>query len=232
MVAPTPRELGGLRPGRQGSVQVAATGLGRAAKPALERLLEAHPVQCVLSLGFAGALTPQGHTGALVVCSSFLAYEPDPLPPLSADAGLLEWTIDRMDRMRLPYHYGDLLTSPRLLSAPDQKRRAGLDTGAAVVDMEGYWLAQVAAAHQTPFVALRSVLDPARYTLPKLAATIVEDQGQRELQHTLRFIFTHWVHGPLLLPLAYRSWRARRTLRRAARSLAPEMARRYEGVPS
>ncbi len=232
MVAPTPRELGGLQPGRQGVLRVATTGLGRAGGPALERLLEAGGVRCVLSLGFAGALTPQARTGALVVCGSFLAYEADAPPPLPADTGLLEWAIDRMDRMRLPYHYGDLLTSPGLLSTPDQKRRAGLDTGAAVVDMEGYWLAQVAAAHQTPFLALRAVLDGADYTLPKLGARIVEDQGRNVMKHTLRYVFSYWSHGLRLVPLALRSRRAQRTLRRTVRSLAPEMARRYDGAPS
>jgi adenosylhomocysteine nucleosidase len=232
LVAPTKRELGGLSPGQDGALLVATTGLGKQAAPALDLLLQTYPVRRVVSLGFAGALTPQTRAGSLVVCNSLLASGREPPPPLSAEGEMLDWTMAWLDRVRLPYHYGGLYTSAKLLLTPERKRRAGLASGADVADMEGYWLAETAAAHGVPFLALRAVLDGADYTLPKLAEEIAEDQGRHEIRHTLQYVFTFWSHGPRLLPLALRSRRAQGTLRQAVQSLMPEMLREMERAAS
>ena len=228
VVAPTKRELGGLSPGQDGALLVATTGLGRQAAPALDLLLQTYPIRRVVSLGFAGALTPQTRAGSLVVCNSLLAGGREPPPPLSGEGELLDWTMAWLDRVRLPYHYSGLYTSAKLLLTPERKRRAGLASGAGVVDMEGYWLAETAAAHGIPLLALRAVLDGADYTLPKLAEEIAEDQGRHEIRHTLIHVFSGWTRGPRLLPLALRSRRAQSTLRRAVQALVPEMLRELE----
>ena len=223
VVAPTRRELGGFRPGRHGPLLVGVAGLGEEAAPALAKLLALEHPAAVLSLGFAGALTAEGCTGDVVVCTEQVADAPSPPTAVTADPALVESARRGLDGSRLPHQEGKLLTTPSPLLTPEEKRRARLRSGALVVDMEGYWMARTAQDHETPFLALRVVLDPVDYLLPQLVATIVADQGRHEWRHTLRSVVARPWSAGRLAPLAYRSWRAQRSLRRLARVLAPQM---------
>ena len=215
VVAPTRRELGGLRVGSLGPVWVAVTGLGKPAAAILSPLATEQRPTAVLSLGFAGALSPEHSTGALVVCERFVAGESS--PPLPADGTLVEAARKAGGSAKVAA--AGLLTVPAPLLTAAEKKAARSASGAAVVDMEGYWMAQVAAEHQLPFLAVRAVLDGAHVELPRLVSTIVADGGRNEWRHTARWLLTNPVRLPELLWLAYRSWRAQQALRGAARTL-------------
>ena len=258
VIAPTARELGGLRDGRQGAIGTAVTGLGEAAALSLaSRLAERRP-SLVLSLGFAGALAPGLRTGALVLCDSFLAsYDPlashseSPVadeesgtrpfteftlergegfrvtptspPRLEADHPPLRIAAERLAQAGIGTNPGALLTVGAPLLTGAAKQQAGQETGAAVVDIEGYWLAQVARTYQVPFIALRVVLDPIDQTLPALVAAIVADQGRHEWRHAATALV-----NPLriaqLISLASQSRRAQKALRGAAEVLVSALA--------
>ncbi len=220
MVAPNRRELGGLRPGRRGPLVAGIVGLGEAAAPALTNLLSAEGPSGVLSLGFAGALTAQGRTGDLVLCTELVSGSPTSSDLLTADAALADSVRKGLEQSGLPYHQGKLLTVPSPLLAPDEKRSAGASSGALVVDMEGHGMARAALEHGAPFLALRVVLDPVDCPLPAFVDDIVADQGRHELRHTLRWASTHPTGIPRLVSLAYRARRAQQALRQATRALA------------
>ena len=61
---------------------------------------------------------------------------------------------------------GTLLTSARAIETPAEKAAAFRDTGAAAVDMESAAVAEVAAAHGLPFIAVRVIVDTAGDALP------------------------------------------------------------------
>ena len=223
VVAPTRRELGGLRPGHHGALSATVVGLGEEAAPALTELLAAEHPSAVLSLGFAGALTAQGRTGDLVLCMELVSGLPTPSDPLAADAALADSVRRGLEQSGLPSHQGKLLTVPSPLLAPDEKRSAGASSGALAVDMEGHAMAQAALEQATPFLALRVVLDPVGYPLPGLVADIMADGGRRELRHTLRWAATNPAGVPRLISLAYRARRAQQALRRATHALLPHL---------
>ena len=102
IVAPTKRELGGLRetnayaPEREkdayaaereieretaGNVQIALCGIGREAGESVAALLDAAPCSLLVSLGFAGALDPALRPGGLIVADAFLYADAPPLAP-------------------------------------------------------------------------------------------------------------------------------------------------------
>lgn len=99
IVAPTKRELGGLRePDARAAVRrtdreaapqvrIALCGVGRDAGERVAALLDAAPPSLLVSLGFAGALDPALRPGDLVVANAFLRVGappltlPDPLLP-------------------------------------------------------------------------------------------------------------------------------------------------------
>ena len=217
VVAPTARELGGLRPGANGARRAALVGIGHEAAPALEALLDAERPSAVLSLGFAGALRPGLSTGALVLCDAALAegaasIELDPSP-----------AADALRAAGVAADSGALLTVDEPLLTPEAKRSAHAATGAAIVDMEGYALARLATERGVPIVALRAVLDAAEHPLPGFVANIIADGGRSEWAHTLRGLRTDPLLAPRLPMLAWRSRGAARAVRRGVRALLPAL---------
>jgi hypothetical protein len=219
VVASTPRELGGLRYGLQGTIFAATVGLGEAAAPMLKSLMTQHQPGAVLSLGFAGALVPHVPTGMLVVCDRFVTRDPAHPPAITAAADAV-----RKVARTIGGCVGGLLTAPAPLLMPATKEAAGAESGAMVVDMEGYWMAQAAADSGVPLTAIRVVLDAMTHQLPQLVADIIADGGKREWHHTAMALALNPFLLARLAPLAHRSWRAQRAMHQAVRALAPMLA--------
>ena len=117
---------------------------------------------------------------------------------------------------------GAVLTVDEPLLTPLAKRRAHHGTGALVVDMEGRWIADAAAARNVPLVGIRAVLDEARYPLPSFVATIIADEGRREWAHAVRAMSDPCAVRSFL-PLALKSREAGRALQTAVRSVLPAL---------
>lgn len=131
--------------------------------------------------------------------------------------------MERLAHAGIRSNPGALLTAGAPLLTGAAKQRAGQETGAAVVDMEGYWLAQVTRTYQVPFIALRAVLDPMDYNLPSLVAAIVAGQGRHEWRHAAAALLANPLRVAQLISLASQSWRAQKALRQAARVLVPAL---------
>ena len=218
VVAPTGRELGGLRPGDNRDCSAAVTGIGHEAAPTFTALLDAERPSAVLSLGFAGGLAPGLSTGALALCGAARAEGAAPieLDPYSAADALRAAGIAAVS--------GALLTVDEPLLTPEAKQAAHAATSAVVVDMEGYALARIAGERDIPIVMLRAVLDAAEHGLPSFVADIVADGGRGELRHTLRNLRADPLLALRLPLLARRSRAAARALRRGASALVPVLA--------
>lgn len=218
VVAPTKRELGGLRPGGDHDCRAAVVGVGHEAVPAFAAALDAERPSAVLSLGFAGGLLPALPTGALTLCPAAVAQD---APSIDLDSAS---TAAALRRAGIAAAFGALLTVDAPLLTPEAKRAAHAATGAAVVDMEGYSLARLAGERGVPIVALRAVLDAAGHALPPFVADIVADGGRGELRHTLRNLRADPMLAARLPVLAWRSRAAARALRRGVRTLIPVLA--------
>jgi adenosylhomocysteine nucleosidase len=72
---------------------------------------------------------------------------------------------------------GNLLTSTHAIETPADKAAAFRNTGAAAVDMESAAVAQIAAKHQLPFIAVRVIVDTAGDMLPR--AVVAASQAGR-----------------------------------------------------
>ena len=225
VVAPTWRELGGLRSGRMGLALAAEVGMGQTAPITLAGLLDQAPPQLILSLGFAGAAAGGIASGRVVVCTSFLSALDKADAPIEADIELAEMAKSQMPRAIT----GSLVTVPAPLLTPAEKQLTGAETGAVVVDMEGYSMAKVAQEHGVPFLALRAVLDPVGRRLPSFVADIITDQGKNnEWRHTLRALFKRPYQLPnfILLGLDYR--RAKMSLYQTLLDIRPGLAAHLE----
>ena len=189
-------------------------------------LLELHHPGLVLSTGFAGGLQAGLKTGALVVCDGQVACwdgEANGLAPLELDGTVAETAAGLLDGAGAAARRERLLTVPEPLLSPVAKQRAGQETGAAVVDMEGYWLAKAMRERRTPLLLLRVVLDTAEQALPRFVDTIVADQGRNEWGHAARGLLSNPFSLAGMASMAARSLRAQAALRRAVRALAPRL---------
>lgn len=227
IIAPTRRELGGLRDNGAGH-RTALCGVGREAGERAAALLDAAPCSLLVSLGFAGALDPSLRPGDLVEVEGFALTPPLShrerelgvptlsLRPTGWESCLTPSPARReRDGARAGTIASVILTVDEPLLTPAAKRRARAASGAMAVDMEGRWIADAAAARGVPLISVRAVVDEADFEIPPFAAAIAADGGRREWARALRAAVNP-LEARRILALALRARKAARSLRRAA----------------
>ena len=213
------RLLGAARP--RGAVRALAdgtllivSGMGpSAAADAAERLV-AVGATALVSFGVAGGLDPSLAPGALVLPAEVIS------PEGARHATAREWRarVGAAVADRHPASAGALLTCREPLCSPADKAQAFRQTGAIAVDMEGFAIAEVAARHGLPFLAVRSVLDAAADTLPPTLLGAIDARGNASLARVLGAIVRAPREWPDLLRLGRRCRAAARPLLSIARS--------------
>ena len=150
--------------GDGGLLAVGGMGCARAAIAA-RKLVDAGASRLV-SFGLAGGLDPALNAGTVVLPSAILSRagaefitSPDWLAQLSIAVAAQRCVAA-----------GKLLTSSATIDAIADKAAAFRETGAVAVDMESLAIAEVAAAHRLPFVAVRVIVDTAADALPRAVA--------------------------------------------------------------
>ncbi|MFC6082965.1 phosphorylase family protein [Sphaerisporangium aureirubrum] len=147
----------GLRPGD--GVAVVRTGMGpRRAARAVPRL---DGYRAMAVTGFGGALDDGLRPGEALVANE-VRYRDRTLPCPLADE-----LAEELAREGIPAQTGALLTCDRLVTGAARARLAA--TGARVVDMESWPLAEAVAADR-PLAVVRVVVDTPAAPLPSLAA--------------------------------------------------------------
>ena len=132
----------------------------------------------LLLLGVAGAVDPRLRTGDLVLSSRYYkgtqsmdAWRPNLADdvkenPLAPDPIMWELATRACAGEGRKPVYVDSLTVDQVVSAPEQKRSIAGACPVGIVEMEDYWVAEVAAEFGVGFVAARVVLDTADQALP------------------------------------------------------------------
>lgn len=142
---------------------LALSGIGLAAAAAAAQALVDAGVSALMTFGMAGGLDPALKSGSVVI----------PCELLSADGA--RYPACRLWRERVAAAVsplcavteGNLLTSTHAIDTPAEKTAALRSTGAAAVDMESAAVAEVAARHNLPFIAVRVIVDTAADILPR-----------------------------------------------------------------
>jgi adenosylhomocysteine nucleosidase len=144
---------------------IVQTGMGKVrAEGATQYLLDHYPVTAIVSLGFAGALTPKLAIGDVVVCatmhcaSGFDAEERES-GACAADANLLALASQLSRDMTAHSCVGSGVTVMQLDASPQRMKELRQTFRAEIVDMESYWIARMASVRQIPFIAVRSISD-------------------------------------------------------------------------
>jgi adenosylhomocysteine nucleosidase len=212
------RTLGPAVPRRDGlssladGTLLAVSGMGGALAAIAARRLVDGGVAGLMSFGFAGGLDPRLRAGCVVL----------PTEVISRDGVCLVTTDVWRERIGAeiakarPVAAGKLLSNSTVIDRVADKAAAFRDTGAVAVDMESLAIAQVAAAHGLPFVALRVIVDSAADALPRAVMA-----ASREGRVSIRRLIGGLAAAPLdLIALL----RLLRRYRAATRSLAAAAA--------
>ena len=179
-------------PDPPGLPELNVIGVGKErAQASVRRLLEKRTAgsstaggqaELLLLLGVAGAVNPGLRTGDLVLSSRYYKgpQSTEAWPPnladdvaddvkeksLGPDPSMWELaTKSCAGEGRKPV-YMDSLTVDQVVSAPEQKRLIAGAYPVGIVEMEDYWVAEVAAEFGVGFLAARVVLDTADQALP------------------------------------------------------------------
>lgn len=197
---------------------VAVSGVGCAAAAAAARTLIEAGANALVSWGMAGGLDPKLSSGTICL----------PLCVVSED-GVGYFTdhhwreiLSAAIAQRRAIVGGNMLTSAVSLDNAAAKAAAFRRTGAVAVDMESSAVAQIAALHAMPFVAIRVIVDTSADELPEAALAAVESGKMR-----LRPMFLALIRRPRdiapMMRLASRYRAARQALVDVARTgvLAP-----------
>lgn len=196
-------------------VEIAGPGVDNAARAA--RHLVDRDVDGLVSWGTAGALNPDHRPGALIVYDA------------AVSAAGLRYACDEAWYKALAHSLNALdptigtgLTAEHAIAAAVEKAALGERFGCAAIDMESSAVGECAAAAGIPFAALRAVVDPLDFDIPRAALLALEHGGQPRILPVLGALLHRPQATPALLKLArwYRLSLAR--LRLAAHALEPD----------
>jgi adenosylhomocysteine nucleosidase len=198
-----------------GGALLAVSGIGLAAAAAAAIALVEAGASALMSFGMAGALDPTLKPGCVVLPRELLFGKDR---RYSADA---IWRERVAVELRLLHELSEglLLTSDEAIDTPKQKAAAFDGTGAVAVDMEGSAVAEVAAKHNLPFIAVRVIVDTAADSVPP-AVIAASRAGRVKIARLMMAVAASPGEIPMLMRLAQRYRVAMRTLR----AIAPHLS--------
>ncbi|WP_232056713.1 MULTISPECIES: phosphorylase family protein [Methylomonas] len=206
-----------LKPGnvqRDGNSLLALSGAGPKNAEQATQALIAHGATRLISWGCAAGLSDTLKPGDLVIPESIVtpqqALAPNPALRSAAIAQLTGACKVISDDL---YSGGDLVTQS------SQKRSIHQSYGATALDMESAAVGRAAQAAGLPFLAIRSIADPAHMDLPPAVCTALNSQGQVELSRLLSALLKNPRQIPALIRLGLFFRAAQKTLSAAARLL-------------
>ena len=166
---------------------VTCAGIGvENARVAAERIVS-EGAAALASIGLAGGLAPDLHTGHVIIASEVLQ--------LNTAGSTVSWQADtdgaalahaslRADRMAVDS--GAILTANQAILTCRHKESLFKRTRALAVDMESAAVARVAHQACIPFFGLRTVCDTAHMTIPQELFSCLDQNGSIQIATVLR----------------------------------------------
>lgn len=151
----------------------------------ITRLTDEKPPDCVFSIGCAGALSPSLLVGDAVVAETIIddsanGKEYVPTPELVEKVGSC------LEESGFSCHVGTTVTTSEVAGTPEQKNNLAAKYGALAVDMETAQVAEWAASWDIPIVAVRTVSDTSKDSIPPELGGIVGPKGKLVISKAVR----------------------------------------------
>lgn len=187
-------------------VTVSGSGSDNASKAT--QLLLNSGAQQLISWGCAGALAPHMEAGDLIIPALILTQDNS---QLASDAAWSKLIINSL-QPAIKCYDGMLVESVAVISKAREKTELFKQTQALAVDMESAAVARCAQQANIPFIAVRSIVDPAHLDLPNAINHAMTDKGIISIPKLLVYLCSHPQELPSLINTALYFNKARRTL--------------------
>jgi adenosylhomocysteine nucleosidase len=206
---------------------VALSGMGpAAAHRAAETLISRCRPRLLVSMGFGGALAPGLAAGDVVLGETFWHYNPD-TQELNAGAGppapqpLLQ-LLQALETTGLTSVSASLVTTTRIIHKKDQGEPLTA-LPHPVLDLETGVLAELAAAHNLPFLSLRAITDTAGQEIPEFLRAAGDPDATVGVRAALKWLAQDFSRIQDLVRLWRTSRRAAQALSKALMILRPHL---------
>jgi adenosylhomocysteine nucleosidase len=211
-LGPTTRGLDSFRALSDGTL-LAVSGMGGSAAAQSASALVGAGATALASWGMAGGLDPALTAGTIFLPDEVIS--PDGAPVATAR----DWRERLASALatQRPVTQGRLLTSRTAIGSPAEKATLFRTTGAVAVDMESLAVAEVASAHQLPFIAVRVIVDSAADALPQAVTAAADNEGHLQIWRLIGALARTPADLAPLLRLARRYRAANRSLAAVAR---------------
>ena len=166
----------------------------------------------LISWGCAGALAPHLKAGDLVIPSAI--HSRDNIQ-LTTQPDWSKKIINKLEQSIKCYD-GQLFESDSVISLARDKAEQYQQTGALAVDMESGAIARVAQQANIPFIAIRSIVDPANLDLPRAINHAMTDKGVISIPKLMLYLCSHPWELPSLINTALHFNTANKTLKTVA----------------
>lgn len=171
----------------------------------------------LVSFGVAGGLSPDVRPGTCVVASAVLWGSRRHATDTAWSRSLIQAIPDAV--------HGTILGVSSAVAHTDEKQSLYRATGALAVDMESHIVAEAAAAHGLPMIAIRAVTDPAERAVPRAALAAVRANGTVDFVALMRALARRPREIPALLRTALDAGAARTALEQGRQALGVISAR-------
>jgi hopanoid-associated phosphorylase len=179
-------------------------------------------VRGIISIGIAGALSPQLEAGDCVIASTVVAKN----ARYDTDNG---WTMQLRRALPDP-RVAPIAGADGIAATVEDKAALYRETGADAVDMESHIAAAVAKENGLPFAALRVISDRADHTLPPAALAAMNPNGGIAFGRVLKSIAFRPAQIPALMRTSRESEKAFAALLRCRDVLGPGLGCPYLGL--
>ncbi len=190
-----------------------SSGANAARAEAAAHRLVAEGATVLLSVGYAGGLSPDVASGTVVLANEVIA---DGGQRYGVPASWLD-AAERRLAGAADLRVGPIAGCDGAVTGRDGKRELWLGTGALAADMESHAVARVALGYRLPFAAVRVVVDDARTSLPLWLADTVTPDGASDPGRLMGEVMRHPTALPTLISLA---WAERKSARALGRVVA------------
>jgi adenosylhomocysteine nucleosidase len=160
------------------TIMLLRTGVGP--QKTQRRLIETewgHRPQCILSIGCAGALSPDLKVGDAIIPERIINSR-NIERRLVPSPDLIEAARNCCKELGVPFHSGATVSTPNVAATRGQKKVLAEESGAIAVDMESAQVAEWAEECDVPMLAIRTISDALGDGIPPEASTIVDTRGR------------------------------------------------------
>ena len=209
-------------------VIICQTGIGPRSRTCAETVIARRSPKIVLSVGVAGGLAPHIAAGEVVVCER-IDHESHRTngreESVFSDERLIEVAMAAGKGLDLPMSRGSSLTVDEAAWGHAEKAAHHSWKAHDIVEMESFWIGEVAARHGLPFLCVRTISDTAEDSLLQTGA--MDEQGNFDQQRLLGYIREHPEHAPLIAAQSERGRAAFTNLTILMAGLLPPLAEHF-----